>query len=61
MDSDARPPTAFGSIYHLLDAWSIRDMVRSTDDGGATEYVLPSDHARGKLVLKNKRNLLNHE
>jgi hypothetical protein len=61
MDSDTRPLTAFGSIYHLLDAWPIRDVVRSADDGRATKYVLPSDHARGKFILKNIKNLLTHE
>jgi hypothetical protein len=61
MDSDLRPLTAFGSVYHLLDTWPIRDMVRPADDGRATESVLPSHHARGKLVLKSRRNLLTHE
>lgn len=47
MESDEQSLTALGSVYNLLDAWSIRDVVRSADYGRATRYVLPSYHARG--------------
>lgn len=58
MESDEQSLTALGSVYNLLDAWSICDVVRSTDYGRATRYVLPSYHARGQFISNNIQKLI---
>ena len=53
MESDVQSLTALGSVYNLLDAWSIRHMVRSAEYGRATRFVLPPNHARGQFISNN--------